>query len=87
MESLFGGEQSSVDGKRAIDEPTDHLKAIRIFHQGFNDGFQAMLDTVRESVNQVMEQMQNLDVMPGMEGMPDMDGMPGMMESFDPSNP
>ncbi len=89
MESLFGGEQSSVDGKRAIDEPTDHSpKAIRIFHQGFNDGFQAMLDTVRESVNQVMEQMQNLDVMPGMEGMPDMDGMPpGMMESFDPSNP
>ncbi|WP_281645669.1 hypothetical protein [Parendozoicomonas sp. Alg238-R29] len=79
MESLFGGDGPKDAGKSAIDEPEPGSpKAILVFHRGFTDGFQAMIDTVRESVNQVMEQMQN---MPGMDGMPpgmDGMGMPGM---------
>ena len=79
MESLFGDEPPQDGGKRAIDElgSAASPKAIKTFNTGFHEGFQAMIDTVRESVNQVMEQMQGMDGMPGMEGMPG-DGMPGM---------
>ncbi len=74
MESLFGGEAPKADSKKAIDDmDPDAPKAIKVFYRGFNDGFQAMIDTVKESVNQVMEQMQG---MPGMDGMDGMDGMP-----------
>ncbi|MCG8531568.1 MAG: myeloid leukemia factor, partial [Desulfovibrionales bacterium] len=78
MESLFGDAALDENAKKPIDAPeADTPKGIQIFYKGFNDGFKAMIDTVRESVNQVMEQMQN---MPGMEGM---DGMPGMMPGMD----
>ncbi|WP_087107412.1 hypothetical protein [Parendozoicomonas haliclonae] len=96
MESLFGGESTPQEGaKKAIDEPdSDTPKSIQVFYRGFNDGFQAMIDTVRESVNQVMEQMQGMPGMdgmpPGMEGMPGMDGMmppPGMMDPMAPPMP
>ncbi|MTI13299.1 hypothetical protein [Sansalvadorimonas verongulae] len=87
MESLFGSEAPKEGNKSAIDEPeNDAPKSILVFHRGFTDGFQAMIDTVRESVNQVMEQMQS---MPGMDGMPPpgMDGMgmpPGMEHMMPP---
>ena len=82
MDSLLGGTPAQ-DGKQAIDEPpVSAPRSQRIFFTGFNSGYQAMVDTVRESVNQVMEQMQNLQGMQGMEGMPPgmpgMDGMPSM---------
>ena len=86
MESLFGSEAPREEAKSAIDEPESGApKSILVFHRGFTDGFQAMIDTVRESVNQVMEQMQS---MPGMDGMPppgmDDMGMPPGMEHLMP---
>ena len=82
MESLFGGGVGvEADGKQAIEEPESSApKPIKIFYQGFNDGFKAMLDTVRESVNQVMEQMQSMEGMPGMEGLP-----PELLQPVDPA--
>lgn len=88
MESLFGGDAPKEGTKSAIDTPeSDAPKSILVFHRGFTDGFQAMIDTVRESVNQVMEQMQN---MPGMDGMPPPGmegGMPPGMEHMMPPMP
>ncbi len=84
MESLFGDSAPDENAKKPIDEPdADSPKGIQVFYKGFNAGFQAMIDTVRDSVNQVMEQMQN---MPGMEGMENMEGMmpPGMENMMPP---
>ncbi|MCL6270287.1 hypothetical protein M3P05_10175 [Sansalvadorimonas sp. 2012CJ34-2] len=79
MESLFGDAAPDENAKKPIDDPeADAPKGIQVFYKGFNAGFQAMIDTVRESVNQVMEQMQNMPGMEGMEGMPGMPGMDGM---------
>ena len=79
MESLFGDAAPDTNAKKPIDQPEANApKGIQVFYNGFNAGFQAMIDTVRESVNQVMEQMQNMPGMEGMEGMPGMPGMDGM---------
>lgn len=91
MESLFGNEVSvDADSKQAIDEPESTApKPIKIFYQGFNDGFKAMLDTVRESVNEVMQQMQSMEGMPGpgMEGFPDLNSLPpDMLQPVDPTD-
>ncbi|MFK0571879.1 hypothetical protein [Endozoicomonas sp.] len=58
MEAFFGGE--NPEGKQpAIVQPSGDLKSIELaFYRGFDVGYKAMIDSIRESINQVMQQMQ-----------------------------
>jgi len=76
MESWFSGEPPGPDAKRPIEDPASQAsRSVKMFHRGFQDGFQGMLSAVRESMDQMMEQMRHLPGgppadMPGLEGMP-----------------
>ncbi len=58
MEAFFGGEE--LDGHLpAVAQPVGDLKGADLaFYRGFDAGYQAMIDSIRESINQVMQQMQ-----------------------------
>ncbi len=58
MESFFSGE--NPEGKQpAIIAPEGELKGTELaFYRGFDEGYKAMIASIRESINQVMEQMQ-----------------------------
>ena len=58
MEAFFGGE--NPEGKQpAIVQPSGDLKSTELaFYRGFDVGYKAMIDSIRESINQVMQQMQ-----------------------------
>ncbi|USE37227.1 hypothetical protein [Endozoicomonas sp. SCSIO W0465] len=58
MEAFFGGE--NPEGKQpAIVQPSGELNNTELaFYQGFDIGYKAMIDSIRESINQVMQQMQ-----------------------------
>ena len=79
MESFFSGD--GPEGKQtAIVKPEGTLKKTEeAFYRGFDEGYKAMIASIRESINQVMQQMQ-VPNMPG--GMPD-----GMMPPMDPNQP
>lgn len=69
MEAFFGGE--NPEGKQpAIVQPSGELKNTELaFYRGFDVGYKAMIDSIRESINQVMQQMQipnNMDFPEGM---------------------
>ena len=58
MDVFFGGEEP--DGRLpAVSQPVGDLKGADLaFYRGFDAGYQAMIDSIRESINQVMQQMQ-----------------------------
>lgn len=60
MESFFSGE--NPEGKQsAIFQPeeSEELQGTTLaFYRGFDEGYKAMIASIRESINQVMEQMQ-----------------------------
>ncbi|WP_067516271.1 hypothetical protein [Endozoicomonas ascidiicola] len=58
MEAFFGGE--APQGKQpAIVQPTDDIEPVAAaFNRGFDVGYKAMIDSIRDSINQVMQQMQ-----------------------------
>ena len=59
MESFFSGE--NPEGKQpAIFQPEDEeLQGTTLaFYRGFDEGYKAMIASIRESINQVMQQMQ-----------------------------
>ncbi len=58
MESFFNGE--NPEGKQpAIVQPEGDLKGTELsFYKGFDEGYKAMIASIRESINQVMQQMQ-----------------------------
>lgn len=69
MEVFFGGE--IPEGKQpAIARPSDDLKNTELaFYRGFDVGYKAMIDSIRESINQVIQQMQipnNMDFPEGL---------------------
>lgn len=69
MEAFFGGE--NPEGKQpAIAQPGGDLKgAEQGFYRGFDEGYKAMIASIRESINQVMQQMQVPNNMELPEGM------------------
>ncbi len=69
MEAFFGGE--NPEGKQpAIVQPSGELKNTELaFYRGFDVGYKAMIDSIRESINQVMQQMQIPNKMDFPEGM------------------
>ena len=73
MDIMLGSEARSGI-RQAITEPSAmKSKAERAFYQGFDEGHRAMLATIQESINQVMQQMhQNAEAMPSMPGMESM---------------
>ena len=69
MEAFFGGE--APQGKQpAIVQPTGDIEPVAAaFNRGFDVGYKAMIDSIRDSINQVMQQMQipeNLELPEGM---------------------
>ena len=58
MESFFSGD--APEGKQpAIIPPEGDLMGTELaFYRGFDEGYKAMIASIRESINQVMEQMQ-----------------------------
>lgn len=73
MDVMLGSEARSGI-RQAVAEPSAmKSKAERAFYQGFDEGHRAMLATIQESINQVMQQMhQNADTSPSMPGMESM---------------
>ncbi len=73
MEAFFGGE-SPEGSQPAIAQPKSGLNSAELaFYNGFDVGFKAMIDSIRESINQVMEQMQipdNMDLPEGLMPVP-----------------
>lgn len=69
MESFFSGE--NPEGKQpAIAQPEGDLKDTELgFYKGFDEGYKAMIASIRESINQVMQQMQIPNNMELPEGM------------------
>ena len=69
MESFFNGE--NPEGKQpAIVQPEGELKSTELaFYRGFDEGYKAMIASIRESINQVMQQMQIPNNMELPEGM------------------
>ena len=79
MESIFDEEVTApaAGAKKPIDQPDSTTpRSVAVFYRGFNNGFQAMLDSIRESVLQLREQMQN---MPGMGADGSLPGMEGLL--------
>lgn len=69
MESFFNGE--NPEGKQpAIVQPDGELENTeQAFYRGFDEGYKAMIASIRESINQVMQQMQvpnNMDLPEGL---------------------
>ncbi|MGB0361139.1 MAG: hypothetical protein ACPGEF_07010, partial [Endozoicomonas sp.] len=69
MDAFFGGE--APQGKQpAIIQPTGDIEPVAAaFNRGFDVGYKAMIDSIRDSINQVMQQMQlpeNLELPKGM---------------------
>ena len=60
MESFFSGE--NPEGKQpAIFKPEESEEVqgtLQAFYRGFDEGYKAMIASIRESINQVMQQMQ-----------------------------
>lgn len=73
MEAFFGGENPEGN-QPAIARPQGAVNsADAAFYSGFDVGFKAMIDSIRESINQVMEQMQipgNMDLPEGLMPLP-----------------
>ena len=69
MEAFFSGD--NPEGKQpAIVQPEGDLKGTELaFYRGFDEGYKAMIASIRESINQVMEQMQMPNNMELPEGM------------------
>lgn len=69
MESFFSGD--NPEGKQpAIVQPEGDLKGTELaFYRGFDEGYKAMIASIRESINQVMQQMQMPNNMELPEGM------------------
>ena len=69
MESFFSGE--NPEGKQpAIVQPEGELDGTELsFFRGFDEGYKAMIASIRESINQVMQQMQMPNNMELPEGM------------------
>lgn len=67
MEAFFSGE--NPEGYQpTIVQPSGDLNSTELaFYRGFDVGYKAMLDSIRESINQVMQQMQ----IPNTMGIPD----------------
>ena len=59
MESFFSGD--SPEGKQpAITQPEGNLVETELaFYRGFDEGYKVMIASIKESINQVMEQMQS----------------------------
>ncbi|MDP0561335.1 MAG: hypothetical protein QS721_02940 [Candidatus Endonucleobacter sp. (ex Gigantidas childressi)] len=77
MESFLDGE--TPEGKQpSIAVPEGDLLATELaFYRGFDDGYKAMIASIRESINQVMEQMQMSNDMQ----LPDGPGAPTTQEN------
>ena len=73
MEAFFGGENPEGN-QPAIVQPQGAVNSAEAaFYSGFDVGFKAMIDSIRESINQVMEQMQipgNMDLPEGLMPLP-----------------
>ena len=73
MEAFFGGENPEGN-QPAILQPQGTVNSAELaFYSGFDVGFKAMIDSIRESINQVMEQMQipgNMDIPEGLMPLP-----------------
>ena len=69
MEAFFSGD--NPEGKQpAIVQPEGDLKGTELaFYRGFDEGYKAMIASIRESINQVMQQMQIPNNMELPEGM------------------
>ena len=69
MESFFSGD--TPEGKQpAIVQPEGALEGTELaFYRGFDEGYKAMIASIRESINQVMEQMQAPNNMQFPDGM------------------
>ncbi|WP_257266980.1 hypothetical protein [Endozoicomonas sp. ONNA2] len=69
MEAFFGGE--NPEGQQpAIVQPSGDLRNTELaFYRGFDVGYKAMIDSIRESINQVMQQMQMPNAMDFPEGL------------------
>ena len=57
MEAFFSGE--NPEGKQpAVFQPDEEVKGSELaFYRGFDEGYKAMIASIRESINQVMQQM------------------------------
>lgn len=60
MESFFGGDNPDEGKQPAIVQPeNDELEGTTLaFYKGFDEGYKAMISSIRESIDQVMQQMQ-----------------------------
>ena len=69
MEAFFSGD--NPEGKQpAIVQPEGDIKGTELaFYRGFDEGYKAMIASIRESINQVMQQMQIPNNMELPEGM------------------
>jgi len=67
MEAFFGGENPEGSQPTIVQPPGSLNSAELAFYAGFDVGFKAMIDSIRDSINQVMEQMQ----MPGAMDLPE----------------
>ncbi len=69
MESFFSGE--NPEGKQpSIIQPEGELSGAELaFYRGYDDGYKAMIASIRESINQVMQQMQMPENMELPEGL------------------
>lgn len=75
MESFLSGD-APESKQPAIIQPEGDLEGAQLaFYRGFDEGYKAMIASIRESINQVMEQMQMPGNMPPEEG----GGMPPPM--------
>ena len=73
MEAFFGGENPEGNQPTIVPPANSFNSAELAFYTGFDVGFKAMIDSIRESINQVMEQMQlpgNMDLPDGLMPLP-----------------
>ena len=69
MESFFNGDTPEGKQPAIIPPEGDMADTQRAFYLGFDEGYKAMIASIRESINQVMEQMQAPDNMQLPDGM------------------
>ena len=70
MEAFFSGDNPEEGKQPAVVQPEGDLKdTLQAFYRGFDEGYKAMIASIRESINQVMEQMQIPNNMELPEGM------------------
>ena len=69
MESFFNGENPEGKQPDIVQPEREQNATEQSFHRGFDEGYKAMIASIRESINQVMEQMQMPNNMELPEGM------------------